>query len=330
MNKISKTLVVILIAFLVAGCGKIPVLKNGEEAVATLDAGDISVDELYEQVKDKFARDTLIDMIDTTILNKVYKETDDEKDYIDDNVKDIKDYAEQYNYTLLSFIKYSYGLNSEEELRTYLSLSYKRTQAAEDYVSKKLTEKEINNYYDENIHGDINAKHILIAPEKLDGMTTEETEAAEAKALATAKSIIKKLNAGEKWDELAKEYSDDASNASKGGDLGWFNTGEMEAEFEDAAFALKKGKYTTTPVKTAYGYHVIYLVDSKAKPKLEEVKDEVIDALVSQKLTADSKLYYEALEDLRKEHNLEIVDSELKKQYNSYMKELKEAKNTNQ
>ena len=70
------------------------------------------------------------------------------------------------------------------------------------------------------------------------------------------KDIIKKLNNGEDFDKLAKEYSTDKATKDKGGDTGWFNTRHMHEEFEKAANNLKKGTYTTTPVKTKYGYHI--------------------------------------------------------------------------
>ena len=85
--------------------------------------------------------------------------------------------------------------------------------------------------YDENIFGDIRTKHILISIDTLDGMTTEEKNNKEKEALNKAKDIIKKLNNGEDFDKLAKEYSTDKATKDKGGDTGWFNTGDMLEEF---------------------------------------------------------------------------------------------------
>lgn len=330
MNKIvkvgSKICALSLVLITLVGCGKIPVLENGQEAVATMKEGNISANDLYEKIKNTYGKSVIIDMIDHIIFDEKDKTTEEETNYIKEQIESLESTAKQYNVTLDYLIAYYYGINSREELNNYLSLSYRRQQAVEEYVAKGLTDKEINKYYDENIFGDIKAKHILITPNTLEGMTTEETEKANKEALNTAKEVIKKLSAGEDFDKLVKEYSEDEATKNKNGDLGWFSTGDMVAEFEEAAFALKKGSYTTTPVKTKYGYHIILKVDEKTKPTLKDVKEDIIDTLVTNKLSADSTLYYKALEQIRKDSGLEIHDDELAKQYNSYMKELETPK----
>lgn len=95
----------------------------------------------------------------------------------------------------------------------------------------------------------IRARHILVSDEAL------------------AKELIKRLQQGENFGLLAMEYSTDKSNSPQGGDLGWFGKGKMVAEFEAAAFALQNpGDFTTEPVKTEFGYHVIQLIDRPYSP----------------------------------------------------------------
>ncbi len=319
MKKLTKILAVPLLVLALAGCGKIPVLENGQEAVVTLKEGSISADELYQELKLAYAQNILMDKIDTIILGEKYEETEEEKTYIQGYIDDLNKTAEQYNYSVEYILQYSYGLNSVEEFKKALSLNYKRETAVKDYLKEQLSDSEIEKYYNESIYGDINAKHILISPETLDGMTSEEIAEKKEEALKEAKNIIKKLNDGEDFDKLAKKYSDDSNTKENGGDLGWFNTGEMQQEFETAAYALKKGKYTTTPVETTYGYHIIYKVDEKDKPKLKDVKDKIINNLVQEKLANDATLLYKTLEKIRKNSDLEIVDSELKDIYNTYL-----------
>ena len=150
-------------------------------------------------------------------------------------------------------------------------------------------------------------------------MTSEEVSKLYEEALSKAKDIIKKLKNGESFDDLAKEYSDDTSNKDKGGDLGYFNTGDMLEEFEKAAFALKKGKYTTTPVKTKYGYHIILKTDEKEKPSLEDKKEEIINTLASEAKSNDTALSINALVELRKEYGMNIEDDEMSKLYSTYI-----------
>lgn len=322
MKKFNKIIGILLLSSLLIGCSKtIPTLSKGEEAVVTFkDNKGISANELYESLKSLYGKDALINLIDEKILNEKYKETDEEKEYVNEQMEQLKSSAEQYGVTVSYLLDY-YGM-TEEQYKNQAALAFKRNKAVNDKIGETLTDKEIEKYYNENIFGQINCKHILIAPEILDGMTEEEQKEAEAKALKKAKAVIKKLNDKEDWDTLAKKYSDDDSNASKGGDLGWFTTGDMVKEFETAAFALKKGKYTTEPVKTTYGYHIIYKIDEEEKPTLKESKEEVIKELVEQKLTNDTTLYNKTLEQIRKDAGLEIIDSDLKDKYNDYMAQL--------
>ena len=152
-----------------------------------------------------------------------------------------------------------------------------------------------------------------------DNMSDEDKTKADKEALQKAKDIIKKLKNGESFDDLAKEYSDDTSNKDKGGDLGYFNTGDMLEEFEKAAFALKKGKYTTTPVKTKYGYHIILKTDEKEKPSLEDKKEEIIKTLADDAKSNDTALSINALVELRKEYGMNIEDDEMSKLYSTYI-----------
>ncbi len=327
MKNLKKLFILMLITITLVGCGKIPTLENGEEAVVTLEEGKISANSLYKEIKEKYGISVLVDLIDKTILEAKYKDDDDEKEYVENQVKSFKS-AVTENITYEQILAY-YGFASEQELKDYFSLTYKRNKAVNEYLATTIKEKEIKKYYEENIFGEINVKHILIAPETLDGMTTEETKAAEEKALKEAKEVIKKLKNGEDWDKLAEKYSSDSANAKKGGDLGWIATGDTEEEFENAAFALKKGTYTTSPIKTKYGYHIIYKVDEKEKPKYEDSKEGIIDTLVENKLNEDSTLYYKTLKQIRKDSKLDIDDSELKKDYDTYMNNLiKQASNS--
>lgn len=320
MKKLNKFLIISLATLTLCGCGKIPTLSNGDEAVVTSDSGNISANELYEKIKNTYGRDVLIEMIDTMILEAKYDENDDEKEYIDEQIAQVKQSAEQNGVTFDYLLSY-YGM-SEDDLTNNARLLYRRNLAVYEYLENELTDKEINNYYKDEVYGDINVKHIMIAPESLDGMTTSEKEKAEKGAEKKAKEIIKKLNNNEKWSDLVKEYSDDENTKDNDGNLGWFNTGEMQEDFEKKAFALKKGEYTKTPAKTSYGYHIILKVDEKEKPSLEKAKDTIKETLVTEKLNNDTTLYNKTLEKIRKDANLEIIDSELKKQYNNYMNEL--------
>lgn len=318
----KKLICILAVLLLVTSCGKVPKLKNGDEAVVTMKDGDISVEKLYSEMKEKYALDMLITKIDTAILNNVYKTDDEEKNYIDKQLETIKYYYETYYKSQYkSFQEYltQNGVESEDELKENIRLTYKRNKAVKDYVKSIITDKEIEKYYDEKIFGDISASHILIKPEYDDNASDEEKKEAEKKALKEAKEVIAKLKKGEDFAELAKEYSDDSSNSKSGGKLADFNHGQMVEAFEDAAKELKVGSYTTTPVKTEFGYHIILKTAQKDKPALKEVKDDIISDLTDEKLKSDSSLEVTALVELRKKHKVEIQDKDIKKLYEAYV-----------
>lgn len=318
----KKLICILAVLLLVTSCGKVPKLKNGDEAVVTMKDGDISVEKLYSEMKEKYALDMLITKIDTAILNNVYKTDDEEKNYIDKQLETIKYYYETYYKSQYkSFQEYltQNGVESEDELKENIRLTYKRNKTVKDYVKSIITDKEIEKYYDEEIFGDISASHILIKPEYDKNASDEEKKEAEKKALKEAKEVIAKLKKGEDFAELAKEYSDDSSNSKSGGKLADFNHGQMVEAFEDAAKELKVGSYTTTPVKTEFGYHIILKTAQKDKPALKEVKDDIISDLTDEKLKSDSTLEVTALVELRKKHKVEIQDKDIKKLYEAYV-----------
>ena len=306
---------------LVTGCGKVPKLENGQDAVVTLKGGDISVDDLYKEMKERYALSVLIDLVDTDILEQKYETTKEMKNEVQDQVDLL---IQQYGGEdkLLQVIQSS-GFTSIDDLKEYYLLANKRSKAIEDYAKSKVSDSEVEEYYEEKIFGDISAKHILISPEVGSNATDAEKQEAEANALKKANEVISKLNNGESFDDLAKEYSSDESNKDKGGLLADFVHGDMVEEFEEAAKALEKGKYTTTPVKTQYGYHIIYKVDQKDKPKLDKVKDDIKEEIAKDNLNSDSTLQITALEELRKDYNISIQDDTLKDQYERYLKNAK-------
>ncbi len=117
------------------------------------------------------------------------------------------------------------------------------------------------------------ARHILVADQAL------------------AVSIIGRLNAGEDFAELAKEFSTDGSSAN-GGDLGWFGPGAMVAEFETAAFALEKsGDITQTPVQSQFGFHIIQLIAKQDRPLTAEETSQARDTQYNEWLATTRENY---------------------------------------
>lgn len=310
----------LVISLLATGCGKEIEVKNGSKVAVSVKGEKFTATEYYEKIKEDNIT-VLIDMIDKSLLEKDYKETDDEKKSIDKQVEQIRSYYQDEE-TFNSVIKQYFGAENEKDLREKLSIDYRRNEAVKDYVKKNLKESEIKKYYEEKTSGEIKASHILIAVNAKSDATTEEKEEADKKAKEKAEELIKKLNDGAKFADLAKENSDDKATATNGGDLGYFQPDDMVEEFSNAVKELKKNEYTKEPVKTEYGYHIILKKDEKEKPKLKDVKKDIKDKLTTKKLDEDATLYYEALKGYREDKKITWNDDTLKAAYNDYMNKL--------
>lgn len=141
-------------------------------------------------------------------------------------------------------------------------------------VTKILTDQELRKRYDEIVAAmpkqeEIRARHIVVK-------TTEEAEA-----------VIKQLQAGGDFATIAKEKSTDGSK-DEGGDLGYFNKGDVVPAFWAAADALKPGEITKTPVETEFGWHVIQVEDRRPvqPPPFDSVREQLYNQL-SRQVIAD-------------------------------------------
>lgn len=323
--KTTKLLLPILcVGLLLTGCGAktIPTLEDGKEVIAQLEGKDITVEELYEELKSQGGYTVLIELIDKYIANEEYPENEDALEYADAEIATLKAQYEAYGQDFDAALESSM-YKTIDKFKEVLALDYKKNKVVEDYVASTVTDKDIEKYYNNEIEGAMNVHYILIQPETTDDMTDEQKTEAENKALNEAKEVIKKLKDGEDFEELAKEHSDDKTTAPEGGLYEGFEKDEVVSEFWNAAVALKDGKYTTEPVKSVYGYFVILRDSQDEKPKLEDVEDDIIDTLVSEKLAADEKLNSKAWVEVRKNYGLDIIDSDILDDYNKTIKEYK-------
>ncbi|MDF2438583.1 MAG: PpiC-type peptidyl-prolyl cis-trans isomerase [Bacteroidota bacterium] len=117
--------------------------------------------------------------------------------------------------------------------------------------------------------GEVMVAHIMV--KTTPNMTKEDS----LNAFTKITEIHNKLKAGSKFDELAQQFSDDKASAKKGGELPWFSTGKMPAEFEKASFALANKGDFSEPVRTKYGWHVVKLLDKRGLASFEDMKNEL-------------------------------------------------------
>ena len=288
---------------------RIAKLENGLEPVASIDGLTLTAEDLYEDMKEIYSVNNLLDIIDNKILEEKYPETDEMNTELNDQAENYYNmYNQYYGYSKEEFLTKS-GFGSERAFIEYLRLQYRRTQYTDDYIKEQITDKEIEKYYEDKVYGDINTKHILV---KVSSSATDE-EKKEAENLA--KEIITKLNEGKSFDEVKDEYKDKITYE----ELGYkaYNA-SLESAYMEAMQKLENNSYTKEPVQTSYGYHVIYRIDQKEKPALKDVKEEIITSLVSEHKSKDTSVQYKALDKMREDAKLKFTDTVLEKKYETY------------
>jgi len=136
----------------------------------------------------------------------------------------------------------------------------------------------------------VRASHILITvPQNADA-------AAKQQAKTKAETVLKDLRAGKDFAAAAKENSQDPGSAPNGGDLGFFEQGQMVPQFEQAAFALKPGEMSEL-VETQFGYHIIKVAEKQTQRvvPLEEAKPQIEQYLGQQNRQAEMQTFVNAL-----------------------------------
>jgi len=164
------------------------------------------------------------------------------------------------------------GLGKSPEVLGQLDLArqeiiisaYLRDWVRKHPVSDAEVQKEYDRVRAEQGDREYRARHILVESED------------------QAKSLIAELKKGGKFEELASKNSKDPGSKERGGDLDWHNPGDFDKQFSEAMMKLEKGRYTETPVRTRYGFHIIQLEDVRSGrfPALAEVKPRIQQQLV--------------------------------------------------
>ena len=335
----KKIIVLTLCSLLLCGCGKNNIeLKDGEGVITSLrDDKKISVKDLYNELKNTYGLETLMNMIDKMILEDKYNgDIEAAKADAESTINQLK---QSYGDDLESAIQYYTSYNSIADYQDFLYINYLQQKAITDYSKAQITNKEIEKYYKDEIKPDIKVSHMLITVD-VDGNATDDdktkaTDEAKNKAIEVINKLKESSNPSERFKELAKEYSNDDATKEDGGNLGFINVdtlGDSYKDVVDASYKLKDGEYTKDPVKSELGYHVVLRTETKEKATLDEVKDSILDKLATEYASSHTEASIKAMQELRNEYDMNIEDSDLHDKYVNYIQnslaKLKEQANT--
>lgn len=264
--------IIACVALTLSACGS-------SENVATSKVGNVTEKELSKELRQTYGKSTLSQMMLNKALLDKYKVSDEEAK------KQVEAAKEQMGDKFKVALE-QVGLKNEDELKERM----KPEIALEKAIRATVTDKDVK----DNHKPEMKVSHILVKDEK------------------TAKEVKEKINNGEDFTALAKQYSEDTSSKEQGGEIAGFAPGQTVKEFEEAAYKLDAGQ-VSEPIKTSYGYHIIKVTDKKELKPFDEVKDTIRKDLEQQRLQdATGKWKQQVINDLLKEADIKVTDKEFK------------------
>lgn len=289
-NSVKKGLLTVfgaLTLVALAGC-------SNDKAVVKMKGGSISQTQYYNKMKTSSAgKSTLQSMIIEKALDNQYG----------DKVKQSKVTA-QFNK-----IKKTYGSSltsllaqqsmTQADLKQNIKINLLSEAALK--ANKKITKAELNKQW-KSYEPKVQVQHILVNTK------------------AEAEAIIKQLNSGSNFSKLAKQKSTDNGSKANGGKISAFDSTDtrLDSTFKKAAFKLKTGEYTKTPVKTQYGYHIIRMIKNPGKGTLSEHK-KTLEAQIYSNWLQDTTVMQKVLAKVLKKANVQIKDKDLQNVLSSYL-----------
>ncbi|MDH4424151.1 MULTISPECIES: peptidylprolyl isomerase PrsA [Bacillus] len=252
---------------------------GSSDNVVTSKVGNISEKELSKELHEKYGESTIYQMMLSKALLDKYKVSDEEAQ------KKVEEAKEKMGDNFKSTLE-QLGLKDEDELKEKM----KPEIAFEKAIKETVTEKDVK----DNYKPEMKVSHILVKDEK------------------TAKEVKEKINNGEDFAALAKQYSEDTGSKEQGGEIPGFAPGQTVKEFEEAAYKLDAGQ-VSEPIKTTYGYHIIKATDKKELKPFDEVKDKIRKDLEEQRLQdTTGKWKQQVVTDLLKAADIKVNDKEFK------------------
>lgn len=257
--------------------------SGDNEVVMTSKAGDVTKEEFYKEMKDSVGEQALQMIVLEKVLEDKYKVDEKKVD------KEFNKNKEQLGDNFEAFL--AQQGQTPDSFKKMIRLNMLQEAALTDGI--EVSDEELNKRIEET-QSEINARHILVEDEE------------------TAKEVKEKLDKGEDFAKVAKEYSTDPGSKEEGGNLDWFGYGVMVPEFWNAAYDLEPGTISE-PVQSEHGFHIIEVKEKRQKEDekiTDEKKDEIRHELLMEK--ADENELLTKVSNLVKAADVKIKDSDLK------------------
>lgn len=288
IKKVAAVIAVAGIALSATAC------SNGGKTVASYKGGKISQEQYYNEMKKSQAgQTTLANMIINHVLDQQYgKKVSDKKVN-----QQFNNYKKQYG-SQFSAVLQQNGM-TQSSFKQNLKTTLLSEAALKDIkkVSKNQEKKAWKTYQPK-----VTVQHILVSKK------------------STAEDIISQLKNGKSFSSLAKKDSLDTATKNKGGKLPAFDSTDttLDPAFKKAAFKLKNGQVTSTPVKSQSGYHVIKMINHPAKGSFASHKS-AIDDQIYKSMSQDQQTMRNVIATVLKRADVSIKDNDLKNVLSSYV-----------
>ena len=290
MKKVAAVIAVAGVALSTAACSN----SGNNATVASYKGGKITQQQYYDEMKKSQAgKSALANMIINRALEQQYGK------YVSSKKVDKKysNYKKQYG-SQFSAVLQQNGMTAstfKQNLKTNLL-----SEAALKHINKISKKQEQQAW--KNYQPKVTVQHILVAKK------------------STAESIIKQLKDDKSFKSLAKKYSLDTATKNKAGKLPAFDSTDntLDSAFKSAAFNLKNGEVTSTPVKSQSGYHVIKMINRPAKGKFADHK-KAIDDQIYASMAQDQATMKDVIATVLKRADVSIKDNDLKDVLSAYV-----------
>ena len=296
--KVFLTSSAFLLALNLTGCSK----SNNTEVAQYGKNKKVTQEEFYKAIKTSLSSKTILaNLLIYDALNEQYVKKLSSKAVN----QEYNNYKERYGDQFASFLSQNGYTTTSFRRMIKINLLSKIALKAQIKPTNKQLKKEWKTY-----SPSVTVQHIL---------TTDKN---------TANTVIQKLNNGTSFASLAQKYSVDSSSSSNGGKISAFNKDnkQLDSSFKEAAYKLKNGEYTTTPVKTTNGYEIIKMIKHPSKGSFEENKQDLINNLYD-KWATNPTVMKNVISQTLKDQKVQIKDKDLESALDQYKGSTKSAIN---